>query len=175
MDVDEEGDEADEDVKMDGGEEGENAGSPKRKGKGKRRRKSELNMEVLANEAAAVAALQGDQLQQVRLKRKYYAEGLSFIRQVEVGMKLIEQLLASTSKAEVLEAMEFFRIVHILEFEGAEVCTNYRRVILFALTTCVLVGPQEDASPHLVEGQLINVRGREGVERHPTPAVRVLP
>ncbi|KAI0338960.1 hypothetical protein BDW22DRAFT_1401081 [Trametopsis cervina] len=92
----------------------------KKKSKVKKGRKSELNLEALQNEAVAVAALQGEQLQQVRLKRKYYAECLNFIRQIEGGMKIIEELLASNSKAEVLEAMDFFRVIHDYKFDGAD-------------------------------------------------------
>ena len=120
-DEEEEGDEGedeDEDVTMEDAE-GDDARPQKRK-KAKKGRKSELNLEALQNEAVAVAALQDGQLQQMRLKRKYYAECLNFIRQIEGGMKIIEDLLASNSKAEVLEAMEFFRVVHEYHFDGAE-------------------------------------------------------
>lgn len=89
--------------------------------KAKKARKSEINMEALQNEAVAVAALQGDQLAQLRLKKRYHGECLNFIRQIEGGMKIIEDLLASNSKAEVLEAMEFFRVIHEYQFDGAEV------------------------------------------------------
>ncbi|KAI0684926.1 non-SMC mitotic condensation complex subunit 1-domain-containing protein [Cytidiella melzeri] len=110
MDVDEEEDKGDEPQTK----------KVQQKDRAKKGRKSELNMEALQNEAVAVAALQGDQLQQMRLKRKYYAECLNFIRQVEGGMRIIEDLLASNSKAEVLESMEFFRVVHEYQFDGAE-------------------------------------------------------
>lgn len=131
MDVDdEEGDasqedaEADsEDVTMEDGnsENGEGTSQPKKK---KKPRKSELNLEALQNEAV-VAALQDGQIQQMRLKRRYYAECLNFIRQIEGGMKIVEDLLASNSKAEVLEGMEFFRVIHEYQFDGAEVCLYY--------------------------------------------------
>jgi condensin complex subunit 1 len=49
-------------------------------------RKSELNMEALTNEQAALAALESDQILHLRLRKKYYAEGLNFIRQVEGAM-----------------------------------------------------------------------------------------
>lgn len=95
---------------------------PKKTKKKKRsaRRKSELNMEALTNEQQALAALESNQLLHLRLRKRYYAEGLSFIRVVETGMKVIEQLLASTNKAEVLESMEFFRVVFEYQFDGAE-------------------------------------------------------
>lgn len=49
-------------------------------------RKSELNMEALTNEHAALAALESNQLLHLRLRKKYYAEGLNFIRHVESAM-----------------------------------------------------------------------------------------
>lgn len=101
----------------------------KKKSKVKKGRKSELNLEALQNEAVAVAALQGEQLQQVRLKRKYYAECLNFIRQIEGGMKIIEELLASNSKAEVLEAMDFFRVIHDYKFDGADVSVLHLHIM----------------------------------------------
>lgn len=123
MDVDgedqeDDADDADGDVAMADGDEG--AEAPKRK-KSKKGRKSELNMEALTNEAAAMAALEGNQMLHLKLRRKYYSEALNFIRQLEAGMKIVEQLLASTNKPEVLEAMEFFRVAYEYQFDGAEV------------------------------------------------------
>lgn len=120
MDIDEEDleDDADGDVAMADRDEG--AEAPKRK-KPKKGRKSELNMDALTNEAAAMAALEGNQMLHLKLRRKYYSEALNFIRQLEAGMKIIEQLLASTNKPEVLEAMEFFRVAYEYQCDGAEV------------------------------------------------------
>ena len=101
-----------EDIEMDDGQ-----SQSKKKA---RRRKSEINMEGL-NDAMVVQALQGEELNQLKLKKRYYADGLSFIRQIEAGLKIVEDLLSSKSKAEVLEAMDLFRIVHALDFDGAEV------------------------------------------------------
>ncbi|THG99612.1 hypothetical protein EW026_g2781 [Hermanssonia centrifuga] len=122
---DEEGDEdedEDEDVEMQNGdEEGAEPRTPKKKKKSKKPRRSEFNMEALANEQAAVAALEGEEMMHLRLRKRYYAEALSFIRQIENGMKVIEELLASTNKPEVLESMEFFRVAHEYQFDSAEV------------------------------------------------------
>ncbi|CCM04752.1 uncharacterized protein FIBRA_06942 [Fibroporia radiculosa] len=126
MEVDEDdktarkGDELDVDVEMD---DAENEGEPKtpKKSKLKKRpRKSELDMAALSNEQAALAALESNQLLHLRLRKKYYSEGLNFIRQVEEGMKTIQRLLASTNKLEVLEVIEFFRVSYEYQFEGAE-------------------------------------------------------
>jgi len=53
------------------------------------RRKSSLNLEslkTLTNEQAALAALESNQILHLRLRKKYYAEGLNFIRMVEGAM-----------------------------------------------------------------------------------------
>lgn len=96
MEVDgeeEEEDDADEDAEMEepSSEGGESRTpkakkSKKKKGKKLKSRKSELNMEALSNEQAALAALESNQVLHLRLRKKYYAEGLSFIRQVEGAM-----------------------------------------------------------------------------------------
>jgi condensin complex subunit 1 len=98
-------------------------GNPRKKAKKYKLkpRKSQLNMEALTQEQAAVAALEADEILRLRLKRKYYAEGLSFIRLIENSMEVLVQLLGSTNKAEVLETMEFFRIAHGYELEGTKV------------------------------------------------------
>ncbi|KAI0941851.1 hypothetical protein AcV7_002423 [Taiwanofungus camphoratus] len=89
--------------------------------KNKNPRKSELDMAALNNEQEALAALESNQLLHLRLRKRYYAEGLNFIRQVEEGMKTVQRLLASTNKLEVLEAIEFFRVTYEYQFDGAEV------------------------------------------------------
>ena len=124
MDIDDEADEEEQrdedgDVQMEDGEEGGEHASPKRKKK--KGRKSQLNIEALQNEAAALAILDSTEMLHLKLRKKYYSEGLVFIRQIEEGMKIIEQLLASTNKPEVFESMEFFRVAHEYQFDGAEV------------------------------------------------------
>ena len=127
MDVDDEdgntansGDDAmDEDVEDDNGE-----GSSKRKKKKKgnlERRKSQLDVAALSNEQAALAALEGNQMLHLRLRKKYYAEALNFIRQIEAAMDTVAQLLGSTNKLEVLEAMRFFQTAQVYDFENAQV------------------------------------------------------
>ncbi|OCH87806.1 hypothetical protein OBBRIDRAFT_889536 [Obba rivulosa] len=125
MEVDEEGEGGagevpeGEDEEMHDEEDAEGESQSPKKAK-KKSRKSELDMEALTNEQAALAALEGNQLLHLRLRKRYYAEGLSFIRQVEEGMKIVERLLASTNKLEVLEAIEFFRVTYEYQFNGAE-------------------------------------------------------
>lgn len=128
MDVDEGGDEQQEDDdRMDEDEaDDEQPRQPKKKSKKKKARKSEIDMVALTNEQEALAALEGDKILHLRLRKKYCSEGLVFIRQVEEGMQIVQKLLASTNKLEVLEAMDFFRTAHDYKFEGAGVspCGN---------------------------------------------------
>ena len=93
----------------------------KKSKKGKKGRKSELNMVALANEQAALAELEGNEVLQLRLRKKYYVEALTFIRLVEGAMEVIGQLLGSTNKAEVLEAMDFFRTAYQYQLDGVAV------------------------------------------------------
>jgi condensin complex subunit 1 len=96
--------------------------TPKPKKKKKKPRKSDaLDLSALTNEQAALAALESSHILHLRLRKKYYAEGLAFIKQVEGAVDILSQLLVSTSKAEVLESMEFFRVAHEYQFESAHV------------------------------------------------------
>ncbi|KAF7983455.1 hypothetical protein HWV62_21732 [Athelia sp. TMB] len=126
MDVDEDDDEEDDEDEEMKSEDGEpRTPKPKKSKKAKKSklkpRKSELNMEALTNEQAALAALESNQLLHLRLRKKYYAEGLNFIRHIENAMDIMGQLLGSTNKAEVLEAMEFFRVAWEYQFDSAEI------------------------------------------------------
>jgi condensin complex subunit 1 len=135
MDVDEGDEDADEvDSIMDedeldpseaeeGGGDGEE-GTPSSKEKSKSKkggRKSELDMTALTDEQAALATLESNQLLHLRLRKRYYSEALNFIRQVEEAAQITFQLLGSTHKTEVLEAMEFFRVAHEYQLDSAEV------------------------------------------------------
>ncbi|KAI0252546.1 non-SMC mitotic condensation complex subunit 1-domain-containing protein [Lactifluus subvellereus] len=103
-------------------EEGERTPSSKQKSTSKKSaRKSELDMAALTDEQAALAALESNQLLHLRLRKRYYSEALNFIRQVEEAAQMIFQLLGSTHKAEVLEAMEFFRVAHEYQLDSAPI------------------------------------------------------
>lgn len=128
MDVDEEDNQEAEDTEEDepsmavDGEEQE-ATSKKKKSKTAKLgpRKSQLDVAALSNEQEALAALEGDKLLQLRLRKKYHVEALDFINQIEGAMDKMCQLLGSKNKPEVLEAMEFFRVAHEYRFESAMV------------------------------------------------------
>ncbi|CDO69101.1 hypothetical protein BN946_scf185042.g3 [Trametes cinnabarina] len=109
-------DEEDDDAHMSDG----SARPIKRKPKKAKRRKSELDLDALTNEAAALGALNENQHLEAKLKKKFCLDALEFIRTVEEGMKTVQKLLASTNKLEVLEAMEFFRVCYEYKFDAAE-------------------------------------------------------
>ena len=66
-------------------------------------------------------ALLSSQILNLKLRKRYYAEALDFIRHVEGAMEVIGQLLGSTNKAEVLESIEFFRVAYEYQIMGSEV------------------------------------------------------
>lgn len=126
---DEESDEEDEDeddAKMAVDEDDENA-TPKKKPKKKRKhpklkpRKSQLNVAAVTEEQAVLAGLEVQELQLMKLRKKYFVEGLAFIRQIESAMEPMGLLLGSKNKPEVSEAIEFFKVAHDYEFESAKV------------------------------------------------------
>ncbi|KZT53109.1 hypothetical protein CALCODRAFT_501450 [Calocera cornea HHB12733] len=83
-------------------------------------RKSEpLDLAAVTQEQA-LAAMDGNMVIKLRLTKRYYADALRFIRIIENSMDILSTLLVSTNKAEVLEAMEFFRVAHEYEFESAQ-------------------------------------------------------
>ena len=127
MDVDEEMEDADEDDVADSiidDDVEEEDGLPNSQGKSGR--KSELDMAALTDEQAALAALESNQLLHLRLRKRYYSEALNFIRQVEDAAETILKLLGSTHKTEVLESMEFFRVAHEYQLDGAKVSLGTR-------------------------------------------------
>lgn len=97
------------------------ASAKKHKKKAKKPRKSQLDISALTDEQVALAALQSSQILNLKLRKRYYAEALDFIRHIENAMEIIGQLLGSTNKAEVLESIEFFRVAHEYQIVGAEV------------------------------------------------------
>jgi hypothetical protein len=177
MDVDEEEEEEDEpepqgsddDTEMADGD----ASSSKPKGKKhKKRRKSELDMAALGDEQAAVAALESTELMKLRLTKKYCAEALNFVKQLDGAMSTLSDLLGSKSKPEVLEAIEFFRVAHEYKLEGSDVSNNSLRSTTNAYVTTGW--HSQDAASHMVKGRECNVRGWERAQGSPPGPVGLL-
>jgi len=90
--------------------------------KKKKPRKSEqLNLNALSQEQLMVAEMEGSKMQQLKLQRKYYADALELIRWLDNAAPSLCNLLGSTSKAEVLEAMEYFRVAYEYHLDTAPV------------------------------------------------------
>ncbi|KAF8524318.1 non-SMC mitotic condensation complex subunit 1-domain-containing protein [Hysterangium stoloniferum] len=96
------------------------SGKKPKKKKKKAHQSEALDLSALTNEQAALAALESNHILHLRLRKRYYAEGLNFIRQIEGAMEILGQLLGSKNKPEVLEAMEFFRVAYEYQFLSAE-------------------------------------------------------
>ena len=54
-----------------------------------------------------------DGLAKLQLTRRYYADAVRFIHQIHTAIPTLCQLLASTTKSEVIEAIEFFETAYI--------------------------------------------------------------
>lgn len=78
------------------------------------------DLDAIAKEQIT-AAKDGQAIQHLRLTKKYFSDAIAFIRLIQSGIPALSELLVSTSKAEVLESMQFFRIAHIYEIPLAEV------------------------------------------------------
>ncbi|GAA99455.1 uncharacterized protein L969DRAFT_93915 [Mixia osmundae IAM 14324] len=85
----------------------------------KRPRRSD-GMDIAAmTQDSALAQLDQDQLNKLRLTKRYYADALAFIHHLSRATPVLVQLIASTVKSEVLESMEFFRIASDYKLEDA--------------------------------------------------------
>ncbi|KOS15882.1 condensin complex subunit 1 [Malassezia pachydermatis] len=82
-------------------------------------RKSELDVAALAASQQAMTQADQDKLVKLRLTKQYYRDALQFMERLTHAMPILQQLLASTNKAEVLESMEFFRVAYEYKLPGA--------------------------------------------------------
>lgn len=93
---------------------------PKRKKK-KARKSETVNLHAVSQEQVLVANMEGTQIVHLRLRKRYYAEALDFIRWLDNASESVGELLGSTHRAEVLESMEFFRVGFEYGIESAAV------------------------------------------------------
>ncbi|WWC67026.1 uncharacterized protein I206_100933 [Kwoniella pini CBS 10737] len=108
--------EVDED--MDNAEEVEGTPKPKSKRKERKPRQSQLDITGIQAEQST---LDPELIQRLRLTKKYYSDALRFINQLEGAVTTLCQLLVSTTKTEVLEAMRFFRIAFEYDLQSSEI------------------------------------------------------
>lgn len=86
--------------------------------KPKAKPRQSIDLESLA---AKLSPADAEKVIRLRLTRKYYVDALAFIEQLSAAVPMLSQLLVSTSKAEVLECMEFFRVAHEYKVPGAHI------------------------------------------------------
>ena len=78
------------------------------------------DLDAIAKEQMT-AVKDGQAIQHLRLTKRYFSDAIAFIQLIQSGIPALSELLVSTSKAEVLESMQFFRIAHIYDIPMAEV------------------------------------------------------
>lgn len=87
--------------------------------KKRRPRRSLLDLDVTAQDDA-LAAIPPETLTRVRLTRRYYVDALAFVAVVERAVPVAAELIASSVRAEVLEAIDLFKTLHEYRVESAE-------------------------------------------------------
>ncbi|KAJ1033083.1 hypothetical protein NDA16_000361 [Ustilago loliicola] len=90
-----------------------------KKPKAKKGRRSGVDLQALAAAQAEMEPVDAEKVMRLRLTKRYYADAIAFITQLETAMPNLTLLLASTNKAEVLETMEFFRVAYEYKLSGA--------------------------------------------------------
>lgn len=131
------------------------------------------DLDAIAREQIT-AAKDGQAIQHLRLTKKYFSDAISFIELIQSGIPALSELLVSTSKAEVLESMLFFRIAHIYELPSAEVSHFFVSVENSLIPVHFSDRYQEDGASHLDKGQQLE-RGRFRAEGCPEQFDRRLP
>ncbi|GAA5942619.1 hypothetical protein JCM3775_003658 [Rhodotorula graminis] len=118
--------EKDEDDDDDHGPDSDEDGTPKKRrssavkaGRKRAPRRSQLDL-AAADQSVVLAQVDGDTLQRLRLTKAYYVDAISFIEALEGAMDTVTELLASSVKSEVLEAIEFCRVAKEYRLEAAE-------------------------------------------------------
>lgn len=82
-------------------------------------RKSDMDLAAIGQQEA-LAHLDQNKLAWLKLQKKYYADALTFIETIERAMPHIQKLLASKTKSEVLESINFFKTAVKYKIEGAD-------------------------------------------------------
>lgn len=84
-------------------------------------RKSQINVDAIREEQQVLANLDQRALAELKFTKNWAKNAINFIHQIDGAMEVIVKLLGSKSKAEVLEAIDFFKTVHDFEMSGAQV------------------------------------------------------
>ncbi|WVF66251.1 hypothetical protein IAT40_000991 [Kwoniella sp. CBS 6097] len=90
---------------------------PNKVKKERKPRPSQLDISAIQTEQST---LDPNLIHKLRLTKKYYGDALRFINQLESAVPTLCQLLVSTTKTEVLEAMRFFRVAFEYDLSSAD-------------------------------------------------------
>ena len=91
-------------------------------------------------------------IQMLKLTRRYHLDAIAFIEIIHTASEAVCQLLSSRNKAEVIEAMDFFKIMDAYRIETAKVGFHLTNM-LHILTGFPIGWYPQDASAHLDKGQ----------------------
>ncbi|SPC64510.1 related to YCS4 - subunit of condensin protein complex [Ustilago sp. UG-2017b] len=97
------------------------------KPKAKEGRRSGVDLQALAAAQAEMEPVDAEKVMRLRLTKRYYADAIAFITQLETAMPNLTLLLASTNKAEVLESIEFFRVAYEYKLSGAAAGVEWQK------------------------------------------------
>jgi condensin complex subunit 1 len=84
-------------------------------------KKEKMNMSKADDGRPRLPPVDNNLVIRERMSHDYHSEALKFILQVEEAIPKLNELLTSTGRAEVLEAMDFFKVAHEYEFSAAKV------------------------------------------------------
>ncbi|TKA51681.1 hypothetical protein B0A53_05386 [Rhodotorula sp. CCFEE 5036] len=94
-----------------------NEAPPRKKKRAPRRSMLDL---AATDQSTALAQVDSDTLQRLRLTKAYYTDAITFIEALELAMDTVTELLASSVKSEVLEAIEFCKVAKEYKLEASE-------------------------------------------------------
>lgn len=116
-----------------------------------RRPRQSFDPASIAASQQSMTGADREQLMRLRLTKRYYEDALAFIHLLDRAVPILLQLLGSTSKAEVLECMEFFRIAYEYRIRGAHAGVRTMLHLIWAKDNALVM---EDGS------QLKGIRSR---------------
>ncbi|RKP07607.1 chromosome condensation complex protein, partial [Thamnocephalis sphaerospora] len=84
---------------------------------------AQLDIDMLSAAAVGQRVLDSEtakEYMKLQLQQRYYADAIQFVRQIDEALPILCQLLASTNKTEIVDAMEFFVIAHYYKIGAAQ-------------------------------------------------------
>lgn len=97
---------------------GEMAAKKQKRSKKSKPRQSDMNL-AASDQQAALSNYDHEVLMKLRLTKRYYSDAIQFIQILESAIPLVEKLLASKIKSEVLEAIYFFKTAWMYKIRGS--------------------------------------------------------